>query len=107
MTKILTLILSFLALGFYFQPITTFGIGLGVLWGGANLFFIKQLLYGLLLASPKNCLKLLLMTLVKFPLLYGAGYGLLLILSPWDLLIGLTLTLAVSPIVLHRYTVAT
>lgn len=71
------------------------GTILGALWGAANLFLIKQLLEAIFLPTQNKALKILIFTFIKFPLLYGAGYGLLRInsISPWDLLIGFTCVL--------------
>lgn len=76
------------------------GIFLGALWGIANLYLTKQLLETILLPTPNKNLKILIFTLIKFPLLYGAGYGLLRInsISPWDLLIGFTTILSAAVI---------
>lgn len=86
-----------LAVGLYFQFHTTLGIGIGAIWGSLNLYFIKQLVKGLLIAVPKKYFKSFLIALIKFPLLYTLGYGLLLIdqLSPWSMLVGFSLVLAI------------
>lgn len=72
------------------------GIFLGGIWGGANLFFIKQLMESILTLSPKNYLKIYSLFLIKFPLIYGIGYVLIKFdyFSPWSLLIGFSLLFA-------------
>lgn len=47
---------------------------LGACWGGLNVYFLKQLFQSLLLEKPINPLKVILIGLLKFPLLYYAGY---------------------------------
>lgn len=101
---ILIFISCLIAVGLYSQPTSTLGITLGMLWGGVNLYFIKELLYEILIVTPKNYLRLFFMAFLKFPLLYAAGYALLVTdISAWYLLIGFTLSLAFSPIYLHHY----
>lgn len=87
-----------LALCSYFFPSNTLYILAGTIWGLINLYFIKQLLYELLLKTPKNLLKIALLTLIKFPILYGLGFGLLYYQKdiPWALLIGFSGVLILS-----------
>ena len=54
---------------------------LGICWGSLNLYFIRQLLMAFLLEKPRHSLKITLLVLLKFPLLYYAGY-LILSLKP-------------------------
>lgn len=69
--------LAFLGVCSYFSFFITLYFIAGALWSLVNLFFIQQLLYEVLLVNPKNLLKIILLALVKFPLLYGMGFGLL------------------------------
>jgi hypothetical protein len=55
----------------------TLSIMAGFFWGSLNLYFIKELLCEALISSPKNYIKLCLLALLKFPLLYVIGYVLL------------------------------
>lgn len=63
---------------------------LGICWGGLNVYFIRHLLLSLLIEKPVNPLKATLLILLKFPLLYYAGYLILSLksVSPGYLLIG-------------------
>lgn len=63
---------------------------LGICWGSLNLYFIRQLLLALLIEKPVHILKVALLVLLKFPLLYYAGYLILQfkMVSPGYLLIG-------------------
>lgn len=49
----------------------------GAAWGSVNLFLIKCLVEILLSNHSKNYIKISWLLVVKFPLLYGAGYLLL------------------------------
>ena len=99
MVKILLMAIGscLLCAGLFYSFFTTMGLSLGALWGYINLLLIRQLMSGLLLESPANYLKNLGIALVKFPILYGCGYGLLSIkqFSPWILLLGFSLALPV------------
>jgi hypothetical protein len=79
---------------------TFIGIILGASWGALNLFLIKQLLETVLLPTPNKSIKFLIFTLIKFPLLYGAGYGLLSInaISPWSQVVGFSLSLVAAAV---------
>lgn len=70
----------------------------GALWGIINLYFIKQLLYALLLEQPKNFLKIALLALIKFPILYAVGFWLLFTQNEasWVLLAGFSTVLLLS-----------
>lgn len=70
----------------------------GALLGTANLYFIKNLLYEILVTTEKNLLKIALLTLVKFPLLYGVGFALLYYSDhvSWAFLIGFSVALALG-----------
>lgn len=86
------------AFSLYYERSFTFGFLLGFGWGILNLYLIQQLIQCLLIAEKRNPLKIILFTLVKFPLLYGLGYGLLLVpyYSPWSLLAGFSISLILS-----------
>jgi len=66
----------------------------GIAWFLLNFFLTKSLLEGMI--AGKSKLKTLLFLLVKFPLLYLVGFLVLFskIFSPYSLLIGVTLALA-------------
>lgn len=87
-----------LAATLYYRWHDVLGICLGITWGLLNLYFIKQLLQSVLIPNKRNFLKIFVFILIKFPLLYFLGYGLLLIpyFSPWSLLIGFSLILILS-----------
>lgn len=61
---------------------------MGTLWGVANLFTIGILSRTVLISKQYNYA--LLLSLVKFPLLYGAGYLLLTssLWNPWYVVVG-------------------
>ncbi|MFA6915842.1 MAG: hypothetical protein WC222_05550 [Parachlamydiales bacterium] len=75
-----TLILALLA-SFFIVYVFDFSYSLvffaGALWGSVNLFLIKCLVENLLSNLSKNYIKVSLLLVLKFPLLYGAGYFLL------------------------------
>lgn len=87
-----------IALILYFDWSMALSIAIGIIWGAFNLYFIRELLTELFLASPKNILKICLLTLVKFPLLYLIGFGLLLFdqVTPGSCLIGFIIVIAAS-----------
>lgn len=68
----------------------TLNVFSGALWGFTNLYFIRQLLSEVLIAKTINLFKIALLTLIKFPILYGLGFGLLYYQSEhlWALLAG-------------------
>lgn len=96
--KIIITGLSLLAACAYYSFFSTLWFIAGACWGLINLYFIKQLLYELLIANPKNLLKMALCGLIKFPALYIAGFGLLYYQpeASWPLLGGFTAVLALS-----------
>jgi len=61
----------------YFSFFGTLWLIAMAFWGIINVYFIKQLLNELLIVHPKKPLKIALLTLIKFPVLYGAGFALL------------------------------
>ena len=94
--KVLVLIaICFISFGLYYDWKETLGICAGITWGLTNLYFIKQLVSFLLMGKQKSYLQVLLFVLIKFPLLYLVGYGLLMIpyFTPWSLLIGFSIVL--------------
>jgi hypothetical protein len=68
----------------------------GALFASANLFFLKYFIHNLLL-QKEQIGKLMLLLMIKFPLLYLSGYGLMKIkyFSKLYLLVGFTLQFAV------------
>lgn len=56
-------------------------LALGTCWGAFNVYFLRQLLISFLIDAPVNVLKVFLLGIFKFPLLYYAGY-LMLCLKP-------------------------
>lgn len=70
----------------------------GTFWGLVNLYFIRQLLFETIVAAPKNYFKIFLITVCKFPVLYGAGFGLLCLQEdfPIALLAGFCASLVLS-----------
>lgn len=70
----------------------------GAFWSLINLYFLKQLLEEILLKKPKNIMKIMVFTLIKFPLLYGIGFGLLYYKSEFalTLLIGFSASLILN-----------
>lgn len=75
-------------LGLYHSNLFSLGISAGALWGGINLYFIKELCESYLINEKKNIFYL---TGLKFPILYLFGYVLLNFFSPVALLIGFSL----------------
>lgn len=61
----------------YYNFSQTMGFLLALSWGFANFYFIKQLLYIVLVEKQKKFWKIALALLIKFPILYGAGLALL------------------------------
>ncbi len=96
MKKIIIVIgLTLLSICAYFSFFGTLAFLTGALWALVNLYFIRQLLYGLLIETPKNFPKIALLVLIKFPLLYGAGFALLYYQSDflWASMVGFSLAL--------------
>lgn len=93
-------LLGFILIAFYiyFGFSSSLWFLAGACWGLANLYFIRELLYELLIANPKNPLKIILLALIKFPLLYTIGFGLLYYQNEpfWALITGFSITLALS-----------
>lgn len=76
----------------------------GAVWGSVNLFLIGQLVRAFLLPEERPGIKMRLLLLVKFPLLYFVGYELLCseLFSTVGLMSGFTLSLLFSSIVQIR-----
>lgn len=95
-TTLLLFALSAIMLYLYFDDffITLF-FALGALWGLINVYLIEQVLHEALIVKQKKLLKIAVLTLVKFPLLYGVGVYLLYLEngSALGLLAGFTLSL--------------
>lgn len=91
-------VLSLLGACAYYSFFITLYIVLGAFWGIINLYFIQQLLYGLLMEKPKKIFKITLLALIKFPVLYGVGFGLLYYQGEfaWALLAGFSGVLLLS-----------
>lgn len=87
--------MTLLTVALFYSYQEAVGIFIGMLWGYINLYFIKQLMHCVLIIEKRELLKILLLLLIKFPLLYLVGYALLLIpyFSPWSLLIGFSVIL--------------
>ena len=88
--------LTLLAVYAYMDFFGTLSFVLGALWGLVNVYFIKELLYELLIANPKNFIKITLTMAFKFPILYGIGFLVLYYQDEFALpmLIGFTISLA-------------
>jgi hypothetical protein len=96
--KIIILTFTLLAISAYINLFLTTWFIAGVLFGLINLYFIKKILYEILIVNPKNISKIIWLILMKFPLLYGVSFGLLYIFNEisWTLIAGFTLVLAIS-----------
>lgn len=90
---VIGLILLFLSA--YFSFFGTVAFVSGALWALINLYFIRQLLYELLIETPRNFPKIALLVLIKFPLLYWLGFALLYYQSDylWASIAGFSLSL--------------
>lgn len=97
-TSLIVSALSFFFVGAYYNFPFGLGLFLGTAWGCLNLFFITQLILEVISLKKPNKGKVLLILLVKFPLLYFAGYILLRLnyFPVESLLIGFTLIFAVT-----------
>lgn len=72
-----TLILGALIFVFgsvYFDWIYSLGIFIGTLWGSANLWFIRQFVIHYITPGERDMKKLALLAVIKFPVLYVAGF---------------------------------
>jgi biotin transporter BioY len=48
---------------------------LGVFWGLVNLYFIEELTHELIVAKQKKFIKIMVIALIKFPVLYSVGFA--------------------------------
>lgn len=78
-TTLLLGALVFIFGSFYFDYIYATGIFIGMLWGCANLWFIRQFIVGYITPGERQLGKLSLLAIIKFPVLYAAAF---LILKP-------------------------
>ncbi len=97
-TSLVVSALCFIFIAVYYLFPFGLGLFLGTVWGCLNLFFITQLVTEALSLKKPNKFKVWLILLVKFPLLYSAGYALLKIgyFRVESLLAGFTLIFAVT-----------
>ena len=107
----ITLILAILVFLYswgYYSLSSAVGILTGTVWGCLNLFFITSLVTEFIKVDERDYIKIWIMLLVKFPMLYGLGFLALKInyLKPLTFLLGFTLVLAVIVLkVLGKYLV--
>ena len=96
-TTLVVALLTFAVVSLYFGLPHGLAILAGAVWGSVNLYFIKQLVKNWLIPGRRDFLKILVILGLKFPILYLAGFGLLMTtyLPELDLLIGFTLIMAV------------
>jgi biotin transporter BioY len=92
-TSLIISALAFLFVAVYRNFSFGLGLFLGTAWGCLNLFFITQTIVEAFSLKKPDKKKLILILLVKFPLLYSAGYILLRLkyFPVESLLIGFTL----------------
>jgi hypothetical protein len=64
---------------YYFGLFPTLAVLSGGVWGMLNLIFITALVQSTLRAEGAQTSKAIGLALIKFPLLYGAGFGLLMV----------------------------
>jgi len=91
-------ILVYLPFGyFYFGFYHTLAVFSGAVWGLLNLMFLAGVVRATIRAGGVDTARLVGFALIKFPLLYAAGYGLLKVpqFEPLHLLIGFSAGLAV------------
>jgi hypothetical protein len=89
--------LSYLLLSYYEGGGWALGFCLGALWSVANLYLLKELITRWIKVGDRPLLPLLVVALVKFPLLYLAGFWVLRASSypVWAPLLGFGLPFAV------------
>jgi hypothetical protein len=97
-TSLIVAVISFLFISVYYNFPFGLGLFLGTTWGCLNLFFITQLIIEAVSLKKPSKGKIILILLVKFPLLYFAGYILLWLkyFPAESLIIGFTLIFAVT-----------
>lgn len=64
-------------LGMYEGAAASLGLVAGACWGALNLHFTRQLILKVLMVDTKDYVAIFTQLLLKFPVLYGAGYWLL------------------------------
>lgn len=69
--------LIFIFGSYYFDWQYSMGIFAGMLWGSANLWFIRQFMVSYLTTGERDAKKLAIIAVIKFPVLYLAGFFLL------------------------------
>lgn len=92
------LLLIFLPFGLYYLGLyPTLGVLSGGIWSIINMYFLKVLVKAIVRPEGPDRVAAAVLLLVKFPLLYGAGYALLAsgLFGPIPLLAGFTLPLFV------------
>lgn len=87
----LTTALLFFPISFYFSFSEGLSFALGVIWGSANLYLVKHLVSAILSKDP---LKVVLLLILKFPLLYGAIIAIFFWAPLFGFTIGFSLVLA-------------
>ncbi|MDH4223901.1 MAG: hypothetical protein OEV55_10235 [candidate division Zixibacteria bacterium] len=97
-TSLIVAVLFFLFISVYHNFPFGLGLLLGTVWGCLNLFFITQLIIEAVSLKKPSKGKIILILLVKFPLLYFAGYFFLRLkyFPAESLLVGFTLIFAVT-----------
>lgn len=82
---------------YYFGLFPTLAIFSGGIWGMLNFIFISALVRAAIRVEGTDIGRAVILSLIKFPLLYGAGYFLLKVsqFEAWHLLIGFTSLLAI------------
>ena len=58
----------------YFNWVYSVGIFAGTIWGSANLWFIRQFIINYITPGERDTKKLALLAVIKFPVLYIAGF---------------------------------
>ncbi len=76
-TSLLLGALIFIFGSYYFDWQYSMGIFAGMLWGSANLWFIRQFMVSYLTTGERDAKKLAIIAVIKFPVLYLAGFFLL------------------------------
>ena len=70
----------------------------GLFFGLINFYFIKKMLYELVIEKCQNLIKITILFLIKFPLLYGTSFTLLFYQGEisWTLIAGFIVSIAYS-----------
>lgn len=90
--------LIFLPFGiYYFGLYAALAVFSGAVWGIINFFFLAAMIRRALRPEGADAMAVSVFALIKFPMLYGAGYALLLVpqFGPLYLLSGFSIVLAV------------